>query len=76
VLPLETLQRQLGQAMPEAAGRGDFMARLSIRTASLAQTSAVLRSAAIPFQHIQPGSILVPARAAGNVGLEFVQGWL
>jgi hypothetical protein len=74
ILPLETLQRQLGEAMPEAAGRGDFMARLSIWTASLAQASAVLRSAAISFRQGEPGRILVPAHAAGNVALEFVEG--
>ena len=56
--PMETLQRQLGSALPEALGRSDFIAKVTIRTASL--------------ELAERG--LVPAGAAGNVALEFVEG--
>jgi len=76
LLPLDVLQRQLSEAMPLPSGRSDYIARLSIRTASLSQASEVLRSGAIPFHRLEPGRILVPASAAGNVAIEFVEGLL
>jgi hypothetical protein len=74
VVPLDILQRQLGDAMPIASGRSDFIARIGIRTAALSRASEALRSAAIPFQVLEAGRILVPASAARNVAIEFVEG--
>jgi catechol 2,3-dioxygenase-like lactoylglutathione lyase family enzyme len=58
LLPMETVQRQLGSAMPEALGRSDFIAKVTIRTAALGAA----------------GRRLVPAGSARNVALEFVEG--
>lgn len=69
----DTLQVQLGDAMPLPSGRSDFIAKLGIRTASLRATSKALRDGGIPFTHPDPGRILIPASAALNVAIEFAE---
>ena len=69
----DTLQLQLGDAMPLPSGRSDFIAKLGIRTASLRATSQALRGGGIPFTHPDPGRILIPAGAALNVAIEFAE---
>ena len=66
------LSQALGGAAPDPAGRADYMALLTFRTASLARAEAALGTAGIADLRVEPGRILVPARAAMNVALEFV----
>jgi len=73
LVPEDTLQVKLGDAMPLPSGRSDFIAQLGIRTASLSATSQALRCGGIPFTHPDPGRILVPASAALNVAIEFAE---
>ncbi|HXQ67745.1 MAG TPA: VOC family protein [Alphaproteobacteria bacterium] len=67
------LGHRLGAAMPDAAGRADYMALLGFRTTSLAQAAAALRRGGVKSARIEPQHILVPANAAMNVALEFVE---
>ena len=73
LVPKDTVQAQLGDAMPLPSGRSDFIAQLGIRTASLSAASQVLRCGGIPFLQPDPGRILVPASAALNVAIEFAE---
>ena len=73
LIPPDELARRLGDAMPDPAGRADYMAALSIRTASLSQAARVLQAGGISRVQIEPQRILVPAAEAMNVALEFVE---
>ncbi|MFI4986056.1 MAG: VOC family protein [Alphaproteobacteria bacterium] len=66
------LAQSLGATTPDAAGRGEYMALLGFRTASLAQAKAALAAGGIKGARVEAGRILVPAQAAMNVALEFV----
>lgn len=72
LMPMEHLTRRLGDAMPNPAGRADFMAALRIRTRSLAQVARALEASGIRSARIESQRILVPAADAMNVALEFV----
>jgi catechol 2,3-dioxygenase-like lactoylglutathione lyase family enzyme len=81
VTPQE-LSRQLGDAKrprmggavsPDPAGRADYMAVLTIRTASLSQAARVLEAGGIRRALIEPHRIVIPAADAMNVALEFVE---
>jgi len=61
-----------GDAAPKLGNRDEVMAGLTIRSASLATTAAALGAENIP-SIADEGRILVPARAALNVMLEFVE---
>jgi glyoxalase-like protein len=70
----EMLNARFGNAAaPDPAGRTDYMAALSIRTASLSQAAKVLQVAQIPGVKIESQRIIVPASKAVNVVLEFVE---
>jgi len=69
----EELTRQFGDAIPDPAGRVDYMAVLSIRTASLSRAAQAIRAGAIRGVRIEPDRILVPAKEAMNVAIEFVE---
>jgi len=69
----QELSRRLGLAAPDPAGRADFMAALTIRTASLSQAARALEAGGIRRARIEPHRILVPASDAMNVALEFVE---
>ena len=69
--PVE-LDREFGPAAPEADGRDDFMAAVTIRTRSLEQTARVLQKAGIEPVRLRPDHLLVRAAEAMNVTLEFV----
>jgi hypothetical protein len=71
IVPHTALAAELGDAMPDAAGRSDFMALLGLRTTSLARTQEVLKPAAISGISERHQRLLVPASAAYNVALSF-----
>ena len=73
LIPRDALARRFGDAIPDPAGRADYMAALSIRTASLSQAARALQAGGISRVQIEPQRILVPAAAAMNVALEFVE---
>jgi len=57
----------LGDAMPDAAGRPAFMALMRVKTTSLRQAQDIIGTRG----SLRNGRLLVPARAAGNVAIEF-----
>lgn len=61
----------LGEACPDPAGRACFIASLGLRTASLRQATAAL--AAVSPLRPDMHRLVVPARAAFNVALEFTE---
>ena len=62
----------LGPAAPDAAGRSHYMAALTLRARALGQaTDALTAGGLTPIQ--QSGRLLVPASAAMNCALEFVE---
>ena len=70
VLEHAAVASALGDCAPDAAGRAEYMAALTLRTVSLAQAEAAL-SAAPVRRH--PGRLTVPAAAAFGCALEFVE---
>ncbi|HZT50829.1 MAG TPA: VOC family protein [Stellaceae bacterium] len=60
----------LGAAAPAAAGRADYMAALTLRTASLDAAAAAIAPEAGARR--EPGRLIVPAAAAMDTALEFV----
>jgi hypothetical protein len=66
-----SVANELGAACPEPAGRASFVAALRLRTRSRAQTAAAL--APLGVLPANDTRLLVPAQAAGNVALEFVE---
>ncbi len=70
---IDSLQAQLGGAMPLPLGRTDFVARLIVRTESVARASEVLRAGAVPFTRIESGRVRVPAASGWNLAIEFVE---
>lgn len=80
LLTPQELSRRLGDATrhidvvsPDSAGRADYMAALTIRTASLSQAARALEAGGIPCVRGAPAGILIPASDAMNVALEFVE---
>ena len=69
----ENLSQHLGDAAPDPARRADYMAALTIRTASLAAAARALEAGGVTAARVEPHRILVPASAAMNVALEFVE---
>jgi hypothetical protein len=62
----------LGPLLPEAGGRGDFLALVGIRVRSLAATEALFASNGIAFTKAA-GKLAVAPAAAMNVALEFTE---
>lgn len=60
----------LGEMLPEAHGRGDFLALVGLRVGSLAACEAALRRGDITYNK-EGGVIHVAPDQAGNVALEF-----
>jgi catechol 2,3-dioxygenase-like lactoylglutathione lyase family enzyme len=69
----QELSRRLGDCAPEPAGRADYTAALTIRTASLSQAAQALEAGEVRRAQIEPHRILIPAADAMNVALEFVE---
>ena len=67
----EALARELGDALPDPAGRADHMALLGIRVRSLARVEALLREGGVRHRRIEPDRILVHPAEAMNLALEF-----
>lgn len=67
------LSQRLGDCAPDATGRADYMAALTVRTASLAQAAQALEAGGVTAARCEERRILVPATAAMNVALEFVE---
>jgi len=68
----EALLCKYADAAPDPAGRKEYMAALGLRTSSLAKTRAALAAGRIEPSE-RAGRILVPAKAAMNVALEFAE---
>jgi hypothetical protein len=66
------LRAVFGDAAPAAEGRPAYMAGLTFRTLSLRKASSALAAGKIQGTE-RPGSIVVPASAAMNAVLEFVE---
>lgn len=66
-------KRHMDVVSPDPAGRADYMAALTIRTASLSQAARALEAGGIRRARIEPQRILIPAADAMNVALEFVE---
>jgi hypothetical protein len=67
-----TLKDQFGPLVPDAAGRGAYMAGLTFRTVSLTKVTQALQAGRIEFVQ-SAGRVIVPARQALNAVLEFVE---
>jgi hypothetical protein len=72
VITETTLKDQFGASVPDAEGRGAYMAGLTFRTVSLAKVAQALQAGEIEFIQ-SPGRLVVPARLALNALLEFVE---
>ncbi len=70
VLTPDALAGRLGDAAPPADGRAQRMAALVLRTASLDQAAAALRSGGVDHRR-GPAGITVPASALGGLALVF-----
>src|SRR5258706_7847485 len=71
VITEAALKDQFGPSVPDAEGRGAYMAGLTFRTVSLAKVAQALQAGKIEFVE-SPGRLVVPARLALNALLEFV----
>jgi len=72
VITEAALKDQFGPSVPDAEGRGAYMAGLTFRTVSLAKVAQALQAGKIEFVE-SPGRLVVPARLALNALLEFVE---
>jgi catechol 2,3-dioxygenase-like lactoylglutathione lyase family enzyme len=71
ILAAEGLVRRFGTAAPDPAGRGEYLAALTVRTSAIARTVQAL--AGFPGVAAHPGRVVVDAAQAFNVTLEFVE---
>lgn len=65
------LVEEFGDALADPAGRHDYVAVLGLRTVSLEQTAAALAGGDVEGVLSEPDRLVVPARVAMNVTLEF-----
>src|SRR5689334_2798166 len=72
ILTDAALRADLRQAQPDAQGRSAYMAGLTLRTLSLRKVADALKAGGIE-SGARDGRIVVPARAAVNAVLEFVE---
>lgn len=73
IMPRAEIAHAFRDAAPDLGSRNEAMAGLTIRTSSLATAAAALSAGSIPTMQIGNERILVPAAAALNVMLEFVE---
>jgi hypothetical protein len=64
------LRSEIGDAAPDANGRDQFMAALTLRTLSLETAAAVLKAGDTPARY-DTDRIIIPASSAFGVALEF-----
>ena len=67
------LKQEFGTAVPDAQGRPAYMAGLSLRTTSLAKAAKALQAGKIEGVIAKADRLIVPAKAAINSLLEFVE---
>jgi hypothetical protein len=73
IRPAAALAEALGEAMPDPAGRGDHVALVGLRVRSLGAADAALQRGRVAGVRREAGRILVAARAAVNVAVEFTE---
>jgi catechol 2,3-dioxygenase-like lactoylglutathione lyase family enzyme len=71
IVPHASLAADLGEGMPEAAGRSDYLALLGLRVRSLPRAADCLRSGGIVRMRSGGQRLLVHPAEAMNVALEF-----
>lgn len=71
IVPRAVLAGELGDGMPDAAGRTDYLALLGLRVGSLPRAVDCLRSGGIVRVRSEPKRLLVNPAEAMNVALEF-----
>jgi len=71
--PHAAVAAELGDAAPDPAGRGDYLAAVSIRVTDVARAGAVLREGGVEGVTETEGGLLVPAAAAMNATIAFVR---
>jgi Glyoxalase-like domain len=72
IVPPDGLAGSLGCNTPEADGRSDYMAAMSVRTQSLDKAQAALSAGSIKHTRFADGRVVVPASETMNVTIEFV----
>jgi hypothetical protein len=72
VVPPDGLAGSLGRNTPEADGRSNYMAAMSVRTQSLDKAEAALSAGGINHTRFADGRVVVPASETMNVTIEFV----
>lgn len=72
VVPADGLAGAFGPNTPEADGRSDYMAAISVRTQYLDKAEAALSAGGINHTRFADGRIVVPASETMNVTIEFV----
>ncbi|MGH7152507.1 MAG: VOC family protein [Acetobacteraceae bacterium] len=70
--PQQEVRSALGEMMPDAAGRGDYMALLGVRVRSLDAAERALRANGVKGLQRHAERLLVAPDEAMNVALEFV----
>ena len=73
IITEEALRTELGGAAPDAAGRSMYMAGLTFRTTSIAQTARVLAENGVAGISQVAGGVLVPASSALNATIAFFE---
>jgi hypothetical protein len=71
VAPHAAVAEELGDAAPDAAGRGDHLALLGLRVRDVAAAGAVLQGNGVAAAAL-PGRLRVPAHAAMNVTIDLM----
>lgn len=69
----DALRREFGNAAPNAVGRETYMAALTFRTLSLAQTARTLKANGVDGVREENGRIIVPGPSGLNTALTFVE---
>ena len=72
IMSPDGLAGSLGRYTPEADGRSDYMAAMSVRTQSLHKAEAALSAGGINHTRFADGRVVVPASETMNVTIEFV----
>ena len=73
ILTEDALSREFGNAAPSAVGRETYMAALTFRTLSLAQTASVFKENGVEGVREMDGKIIVPGPSGLNTALTFVE---
>jgi hypothetical protein len=69
--PHAAVAAELGAAAPDASGRGDYLAAVTLRVADIARVGTLLQAGVEGVTEVA-GGLLVPAAAAMNAAIAFV----